>query len=530
MKPNKIFALALLALVALTSCDDLPADNFYRYYDKAETSTLKQARKGTFQSDMPTINPRVLVIPIEFSDFPAADLLRGAAGAKEDIRKAYFGASEDTQWESLKSFYYKSSYGKTTISGQVMPWYRPTKASTSTWFSTTEFANYYSDSTGATKALLGNIYSDYYASLYANVTKDDGTAYTSGSEFFRDYDSDHDGFIDVIEMVYSCPFQLRIGGVEVDDDLYWAFRWADFTTSANLNRPTICGYVWLSYHFLFENGYYDELDVYHDWTDAEIADGTAKIDAHTVIHESGHAMGAEDYYTYDDNDWGSLGGTDMMDYNVGDHNAYTKGIFGWSDPTVVTGEASVTVDSFTDDGQCIILPAYREDGLVNNSFLDEYILIEYYRPSGLNAMDSSHSYSGHYPTMPDIPGIRVYHVDSRLGLYTYGNTNGWEFVRYVTTVTATDSNSYIGIANSNTKSQSAVANNKLIHALEVSGNNTLKTNSFAKYTSSMMWQVGDTFGVDTFEDFELNNGSKLGYTFKVDSMSDTEVTISFQLA
>jgi hypothetical protein len=132
--------------------------------------------------------------------------------------------------------------------------------------------------------------------------------------------------------------------------------------------------------------------------------------------------------------------------------------------------------------------------------------------------------------MPDVPGIRVYHVDSRLGLFTYGSTSGWQFVRYVSTVSSTDSNSYIGIANSNTKSQSAVASNKLIHALEVSGLNTLKNSSFARYNSSMMWQVGDTFGVDTFVDFTLNKDEKLGYKFEVTAMNDEEATITFSLA
>ncbi|MFA7701201.1 MAG: hypothetical protein WCX85_05000, partial [Bacilli bacterium] len=293
----------------------------------------------------------------------------------------------------------------------------------------------------------------------------------------------------------------------------------------------ICGFVWLGYDFLHDNGYYDNLGVYHNWTDEEIINGTAKIDAHTIIHESGHALGADDYYTYDSgNDWGALGGTDMMDYNIGDHNAYTKSIFGWSDPIVVTGEGEVTLESFTDTGDAILLPAYKEDGQVNNSLMDEYIMIEYYRPTGLNEMDATYNYTGNYPKMPDIPGIRVYHVDSRLGLFTYSN-NVWQFVRYVSFVSGTDDNSYIGIANSNTKSSSAVSANKLIHALEVSGQNTLKNTSFAaRYSSSMMWQEGDTFGVDTFIDFKLNNGEYLGYKFEVKSMNDTEVKIEFSLA
>ncbi|MDD4154259.1 MAG: hypothetical protein PHT30_02465 [Bacilli bacterium] len=531
MKPKKLLALTFLPVLVLASCTpEVLPDNFYRFNDKAVTTTLRQARKGTYQSDSPTIgDSRVLVVPVEFADFPASGLLRGAEGAREDLEKVYFGESEDTQWESLKSYYSKSSYGKLDFSGQVMPWYRPSDPNNrSHWFTTAELVNGYGTSsgdTGISRLILGWIYTDYLISLYRNVNDDDGQPYASGAEFMKDYDGDGDGFVDVVEMVYSAPIQ------HMDSDLFWAFRSADGSSVANMNRPSLCGFVWLSYHFIYENGYYTDLGVYRNWTDQEIIDGTAKVDAHTIIHETGHALGADDYYTYDNSgDWGSMGGTDMMDYNIGDHNAYTKGLYGWSNPVVVTGEATVTIKSFTDTGDAILLPAYKPDGNVNNSFLDNYILIEYYRPTGVNEMDSTYSYVGRYPKMPDVPGIRVYHVDSRLGLFTYGSTSGWQFVRYVSTVSSTDSNSYIGIANSNTKSQSAVASNKLIHALEVSGLNTLKNSSFARYNSSMMWQVGDTFGVDTFVDFTLNNDEKLGYKFEVTAMNDEEATITFSLA
>ncbi|MDY0345872.1 MAG: hypothetical protein WC215_01090 [Bacilli bacterium] len=532
MKINKLMAMSLLSVIVLASCGpEVIVENFYRFSEKPAVATLRQARKGTYKSDMPTIgDSRVLVLPIEFSDYPASGLLRGTDGAHEDIEKAYFGESEDTQWESLKSYYYKSSYGKVNISGRVLPWFRPTDPNNpEKWFSTEEIIDNYGTSqgdTGISRLIMGWAYTYYWMGAYSQINNDEGIPYASASEFMKDFDGDGDGFIDVIQMVYTAPIQ------HLNSDLFWAFRSADSSANANVRTPSICGFVWLGYDFLHDNGYYDNLGVYHNWTDEEIINGTAKIDAHTIIHESGHALGADDYYTYDSgNDWGALGGTDMMDYNIGDHNAYTKSIFGWSDPIVVTGEGEVTLESFTDTGDAILLPAYKEDGQVNNSLMDEYIMIEYYRPTGLNEMDATYNYTGNYPKMPDIPGIRVYHVDSRLGLFTYSNTNVWQFVRYVSFVSGTDDNSYIGIANSNTKSSSAVSANKLIHALEVSGQNTLKNTSFAaRYSSSMMWQEGDTFGVDTFIDFKLNNGEYLGYKFEVKSMNDTEVKIEFSLA
>ena len=100
MKPNKIPAIAIFSVFILASCGPaVVEDNFYRFNDKEAVATLTQARKGTYISDMPRSGEsRGLVVPVEFSDFPASGMLRGAEGAREDLRKAYFGESEETQW------------------------------------------------------------------------------------------------------------------------------------------------------------------------------------------------------------------------------------------------------------------------------------------------------------------------------------------------------------------------------------------------------------------------------------------------
>ena len=68
--------------------------------------------------------PKVLVIPVEFTDYPAP------TGMVESLNKAFFGRSEDTGWESLQSYYYKSSYGKLKITGTVLQPYNTGKKST----------------------------------------------------------------------------------------------------------------------------------------------------------------------------------------------------------------------------------------------------------------------------------------------------------------------------------------------------------------------------------------------------------------
>ena len=58
-------------------------------------------------------SPSVLVIPIEFTDYLAP------SDMKENLELAFFDKTGKTGWESLSSYYYKSSYGALDIKGTV---------------------------------------------------------------------------------------------------------------------------------------------------------------------------------------------------------------------------------------------------------------------------------------------------------------------------------------------------------------------------------------------------------------------------
>ena len=52
----------------------------------------------------------------------------------------------------------------------------------------------------------------------------------------------------------------------------------------------------------------------------------AKLDSTVYIHETGHLLGLDDYYDYNDDigPRGGIGKTDMMENNIGDHSSLSK--------------------------------------------------------------------------------------------------------------------------------------------------------------------------------------------------------------
>ncbi|HBD05964.1 MAG TPA: hypothetical protein DCY93_00945, partial [Firmicutes bacterium] len=180
----------------------------------------------------------------------------------------------------------------------------------------------------------------------------------------------------------------------------WAFTTSNSVKSSSEYR--VQTFAWASYHFFGEGGY-------------------PLPDSHTFIHETGHILGLDDYYSYSENPDSPMGGLDMMDYNIGDHCAFSKYLLKWIDPRYVVKEGTYTLKNFQKYGDAIILATNY-----NGTPFCEYLILEYYSPDGLNYLDSHYSYSmSSYPKMFSKSGLRILHVDARLGYLKIRNEITW---------------------------------------------------------------------------------------------------------
>lgn len=403
---------------------------------------------------------KLLVIPVDFADYPSSSFGEGTEGSLEVIRNAFFGQNENTSWRSAAGYYNESSYGKLILSGKVSNWFR-------TSYLASDIVN-----NSAKAQTVRNIYSEALA-WYEETYDDIESFYVDGQR--------SKGI--PIYLIYSHP---SASGEGARDKLFWAFTINQNSTLA----------AWSSYHLTYlRNG---------------------KPDTHTYIHEIGHLFGLVDYYNTDGLAYGPTGRADMMDYSVGDHSGYSKMLLNWTRPYYVTDSASITIRPFYNSGDLILIKNNW-----NYTAMDEYLLIELYSPSGLNAYDSR--VFNTEPYLMSKTGIKVYHVDARLAFLA--NDNRVQTLGYVQDGQYSKEEVRLSIIHSNTSS-TTYKNNRLYHLLEKSGENSFINGEFA--TNETLFYKDDSFGVNTFQNYTFHDSSSLGWTFNIDELTNTYATISLQ--
>jgi M6 family metalloprotease-like protein len=470
--------------------ESIPSDAGYYRADFTKYTTHDLGQKSYYGAHTlkPVGRQKVLVVPVIIKGYES----NATEANRSRIEKAFFGKSSETGWESVSSYFYKSSRGYLEISGVVTPWY----------------------TSGLTPSALVN--------LSYNGADDGGTiemcdrvvnfAIQQGYKM-TDFDNDQDGFIDAIYMIYSCPnSQNKDYKNKTINDTMWAFTYWDYSNinNANTRKPVPNTYAWSSYDFMNEG---ESVGI--------------SIDAHTYIHEFGHVLGLQDYYDYDGKHF-PMGCVDMQDYNVGDHNAFSKFTLGWTRPYVVTDDCTITIKPATTHGHSIIIrnPNYSW----NNSAFDEYLILELLTPDVLWEQDSTYKYPKFNNRTFQSPGVRLMHADGRL------KTNQGNIV---TTMTG---NVLYYEAYSNTPSSSHDEGTSSLRAdllaLIPADNNTkyqrsrIITTSPAVAGDSVLFKTGSKFDMDTysafFEDGVLHDGTTIPFEITFESVSATSATIRFE--
>ena len=419
---------------------------------------------------------KVLVVPCRFE---------GEAEFDEEIldklERSFFDedlSDEEGCYYSVAEYYSKSSFGALSLTGEVLdvveiPY---------TVEEATRLASYLPGIPAEQLALSG-----------------------ISDEKLREYDVNKDGYVDSVCFIYSSPMDSRQGN-------FWAWT-ATFATEPDLARPSFRRHLWCGIEKVSNEDY--------------------AIDAHTLIHEMGHVFGLRDYYPSDNLNL-SLGGHSMMDYNISDHDPYSKMLLGWLDPVYydfASGQ-SLTVDlaPLQTSNEAILLNANW-----NHSVMDEYLLLEYYTPDGLNELDALKPYDTR-PQGFTKPGIKVYHVDSRVAECHFDEAGNGVFDRYVEAIPEDKGESFylIGANANNVDSYtdaSRVGRYKQIQLIENKKVNLLQSGYPADDDS--LFYEGDVFDSSDCSAYIsnglFNNREEIGFEVKVNSLGETaSLTITYE--
>lgn len=451
---------------------------------------------GYYESDICPLegSPKLLIIPIWFTDSSTFISTSKKESVRNDIQKTYLGTNSETGWRSVKTFYEEESFGKVSLTGTVSEWYEVGES----------FVTYAPDDTGGTKTeTLATTAADWYFNNHK-------------SESRKDYDTNGDGYLDGVMLIYGAPDYDAYGNDDYGN--LWAYcYWTDNNPSTS--SPTTSVFFWASYDFMYgsnatsrtgQSSYYSG-DTSH-----------CTLDAHTFTHEMGHVFGLDDYYDYANTHYSPAGGFSMQDYNVGGHDPYSVMAYGWADPYIPTSSMSITVGDFQSTHDMIILANHS----VNSPF-DEYLILEYFTPTGLNELDCKYQYSSS-PKGPTTSGIRLWHVDARL---TYKNGNKWS-TSLVTNPTIGDTlhafvNTYAD-SDYGSKLGSAYYDYNLIQLIRNDTSISHKTTTDIR--NSDLFGLNTTFSMSTYKSqfvklTNMNNGSALGWTFKVTALNSSSATI-----
>lgn len=419
------------------------------------------------------------------------------------INKAFFGNSSDLYFESLHSYYYRSSYGQLDITGVVTDYF-DLKSYDSSFKSINDVTGY-SPETIALDAL--------------------NWASTIQGYDLTDFDSDSDGLIDGMWIVY-------LGPTNSQQTQFWGFSSTTGNTG-NISNPTVNNYGWVGINFL-DDSYVSSYGYQSNYANKD-------CDAHVLIHETGHMLGAYDYYTYSYSGYDPTGKCLTMSYNSNDHDLYTKMLFGWVTPYIVydTSKLSIVASQAKKD-QLIVIPyegkeyTKNQDGKVIFNMFDEYIVLEYYTDDDLNSVD----YDCYQVSHIQGKGIRMLHIDNRLAYVNSYTSTSYQCSLFPDPddILTTTQKLIKPITNSESGSRSESSFYGLpssydaFDEIRVISKDKRVLSQTNEANSSTLFKAGDSFNIsDYYASFPNKslNSDKTTYTVKFNNGKKFPYTISF---
>lgn len=408
-----------LATVRIYKNNDYSSNGRFVPADKVDLELNYNDLSGTLSNNksvMPSLgDANLLVIPVHL---PGGNEYK-TDKVKSDIEKVFFGDKDDSSlgFKSVKQYYSEASYGKFNLSGTVTD-----------WFDATTLVSNVKDITSGTEGTIVN------KILRGAV---DWAGSSQGINL-KDFDNNEDGNIDGVYLVYDHLDWTTENYIQHESNpqfdsstlnqAFWNFTYWDFYSESKNDKPSTSGFSWSSFDMMYTSYCERNKNDTPDLSDLS----KIKLDSHTFIHEFGHLLGLDDYYSSSDSSYHPAGESTMMDQNIGDLDSYSKMLLGWVTPYVVYGTSEITITNVSKNSgnSVIVIPSNYaeisqsvEDAIKGNRIdkfrytfnpFSEYLMIDLYTPDGNNEQDTYGPYVFDRSAMANKVGVRIYHIDSRI--------------------------------------------------------------------------------------------------------------------